>query len=139
MNNFLTSWRLRKFETIQKCIVPRVIGFSAEQLEESRALINNFLSERNWTERCQLALFILFIDFVSLVTQFKLFEKLTDHVQNRVLYWFFDSSVPLFRKGFWGLSALAKLGVYGQSSIYKDIGFQLRDVPQKSSNGGANG
>ena len=48
-------------------------------------------------------------------------------VQDALLSSLFGARVPLLRKGFWGLNALARLGVYGQTSLHAEIGYRLRE------------
>jgi hypothetical protein len=65
---------------------------------------------------------------VSIFTKGSKFRNLNEQAQEKVMNFFFDSPIGLFRKGFWGLNTLCKLGVYSQQSIYADIGYRLRPI-----------
>lgn len=127
---FLTGKRLRRFEALQRCLVPRSQKFTSEQQRASVALVNGILSEQPRLIHFKIALFFWFIDFVSICCGRHMFVNLNESAQLRVMDFFFNSRLAIFRKGFWGVSTLAKLGVYGQSSVYNEIGYKLRETPR---------
>ena len=125
---FLQGNLIDKFEAIQHCIAPRSLRFTPEQRRESIRLVNRLLAEKPPDVHKKLSLFIKVIDLLSILRGLRPFAKLSEKKQTKVLNFFFDSPVPLLRKGFWGLSTLAKLGTYGQNSLYKEIGYQKRPL-----------
>lgn len=127
---FLIGKRRERFEAVQHCLVPRSRTFIPEQKETSRQIINELLTPQSATVHFKLALLLLIIDLASLLRGFHTFTHLDEDEQNEVMNWFFDSPFSVFRKGFWGLNTLAKLGVYGQSSVYPEIGYTLRQTPR---------
>lgn len=127
---FLTGKRRERFEGFQYCLVPRSRKFTREQKECSHQLINELLTHQPAAVHFKLALFLLMIDFVSLLRGFHTFKNLREEQQHAVMNSFFDSPLSVLRKGFWGLNTLAKLGVYGQSSVYTEIGYTLRLTPR---------
>lgn len=111
----------KKFETLQHCLVPRSKNFSVEQQKLSLTLIDRFINEKPILIALKIIIFIYLIDLVSTFKFGKFFSYLTNEQKNKLLNSFFDSPIPLMRKGFWGINTLAKLGVYTQQSIYPDI------------------
>jgi hypothetical protein len=126
---FLRGNTLRRFEAVQHQLVPSTARFEPAQRAASLALVNELTSQMPAENRRKLAVFLLAIDVVSCAVGRRRFARLPAEKQQRVLQWFFDCPVPLLRKGFWGLNALAKLSAYGQSERYDQIGYRLRANP----------
>ena len=125
---FLRGKRIRCFEAIQQCLVPMSQEFSMIQKEESCRLVNDLLKTQPEKNRIRLALFLYLIDIVAIITGLRPFRLLSSCDQKKVLNFFFNCPVPLLRKGFWGLNTLAKLGVYGQTSVYPRICYYTKEV-----------
>lgn len=121
----------RRFVAIQKCAVPRSAEFSEEQAQESLRLVTRFLEDKPSGVRFKLVLFLIYIDALSLMRGAKVFPTLAAEEQRLILTGLFDSRVSLIRKGFWGLNTLARLGVYGQSSVYASLNYRLRPTPHE--------
>ena len=119
---------LVRFELLQETLVPRSIAFTQEERERSRALVNGLLSSQPVTIVAKIRLFMILIEVFSLITQTKAFDRLAQEDKKKVLQAFFESPVPLLRKGFWGLNTLARLGVYGQASLHQELGYHLRSL-----------
>lgn len=126
---FLAGMRQVRFEALQRRLAPRSAAFSDVQWQSSRTLINNLLSKQAMGNRKKLALFLVIIDVLAFFTGLRPFRNLPAAKQDRLLRRLFDSPVGLLRKGFWGLNTLAKLGVYGEPSLYEEIGYRLRENP----------
>lgn len=124
---FLTGIRGVRFEALQQRLVPRAAAFSAEERNASRMLVNTLVSRMPEANRKKLGVFLLLIDIVSLVMGWRPFRRLPPAKQDRVLAFLFDAPVGLLRKGFWGVNTLAKLGVYGQTTLYDEIGYRVRE------------
>lgn len=123
---FLSGNMTPRFEAIQNCLVPRSQNFTVQEKSRSQALINQVLQTQNTASLKKLALFIALIDLLSVIFYAKVFRRLNNIQQTALLNKFFDSPVPVFRKGFWGLNTLARLGVYGQKELHDEIGYRLR-------------
>jgi len=126
---YLTGKNKQRFEAIQGCLSPKSRQFTDEQKLTSLKTIDDILSTKEAKIRFQFFTFLRVIDCISLILGFHTFKKLSDQKQKRVMQFFFDSPIGLLRKGFWGLNTLAKMGVYGQESVYKEIGYELRETP----------
>ena len=124
---FLSGKMTQRFEAIQNCLVPRSKAFSPEEKIRSQGLINTVLMNQDEASRKKLALFITVIDVVSLLFYLRLFKRLKPDQQTKLMNKFFDSPIPIFRKGFWGLNTLARVGVYGQKELHDEIGYRLRE------------
>ena len=126
---FLTPPRLARFEALQRALVPRSARFSQQERDASSELVNQFLARQPEKTRRKLALFLVVIDVLSVLRGLRSFRGLPASGQERLLAWLFDSPVGLLRKGFWGLNTLARLGVYGQTAIYPEIAYRVRENP----------
>lgn len=114
--DFLKGRRAAFFVAIQGCLVPRSKQFTPEQKRESLKIVNDFLHDQGRGVHFKLKAFFFFINVLSCFWRLE-----------AVMTFLFDSPVSILRKGFWGLNTLAKLGVYGQPSIYPDIGYRLKE------------
>ncbi len=128
MKNFLSGKRLEKFLAIQNFLVPRSRGFSEEQKSESVRIINEFIETKPNIIAYKIVLFLVLIDVFSLLFHFKMFMSLSERNKNEMMDFFFNNKISLFRKGFWGINTLTKLGVYSQPSIYPDIGYEIGEL-----------
>jgi hypothetical protein len=124
--DFLEGRRVSFFQAVQGCLVPRAQEFTSQQQQESLKIINDFLHGQGHGVRFKLKLFFFFIDFLSCLWGLRPFRYLGAQKQKAVMTFLFDCPIPVLRKGFWGLNTLAKLGVYGQPSIYPDMGYKLK-------------
>ena len=129
-NLFLAGKRRQRFEAVQQCLVPRSKQFTPARKQRARELVNELLATKSPAVHLKLAALLVAIDLRSFYVGFKTFRNLREEQQRQVMNWFFDSSIALLRKGFWGVNTLAKLGVYGQPSIYAEIGYRLRETPR---------
>lgn len=127
---FLAGKTLARFSALQEAIVPRTRDFDAAQRLRSVELVNGMLADQPGVIRFKVALFLFIIDCVAVFVGLKTFRNLPSEKRERVLKFFFDSPLPLLRKGFWGVAALAKMGAYGQASVYRDIGYDLKETPK---------
>lgn len=128
MNPFLAGKREKKFRAIQNCLVPLSKDFTQEQQKISNDTINLLLSTKPAAIRFKISLFLTFIDLLSLILKMRPFSSLKDESKIEILTKFFDSPVPLMRKGFWGINTLAKIGVYTQPSTYSIIGYEPKKI-----------
>lgn len=124
---FLDGKMILRFEAIQNCLVPRSKTFSSQEKIRSQDLINTVLNDQDEASRIKLALFISLIDAISFIFHAKVFSRLNENNQTNILNKFFDSPISTFRKGFWGLNTLARLGVYGQKELHDEIGYRMRE------------
>ena len=117
---------LLRFELFQETLVPRSENFTPVEREASRELVNNLLSSQPPIILIKIKLFMVMIEVFALITQRNAFGQLTNENRNQVLDAFFGSPISLLRKGFWGLNTLARLGVYGQTTLHEELGYHLR-------------
>lgn len=127
--SFLHGRRARRFEALQGCLVPPARQFTDDQKKQSRQIINRVLQSQPASQQNKLKLFLILIELTSIMRTGKRFHALPYEKQERVLLIFFDAPIGILRKGFWGLNTLAKMGVYGQSSVYPEICYRIRKVP----------
>ena len=108
--------------------IPPADLLSATDQTNALILINNFLSSKDKAVLFKIALFLNIIDLVSFCFGLCCFRKLSPEKKIRVMNFFFDSPLPLLRKGFWGINTLAKMAVYGQPAIYQEIGYNIKSI-----------
>ncbi|HAZ11539.1 MAG: hypothetical protein A2X86_18620 [Bdellovibrionales bacterium GWA2_49_15] len=125
---FLSDKRLVQFEAIQATLVPALLRMKQDGRDRSRDLLNNFLKNKDRAILFKIGLFLVFIDVVSFFYGLSCFRKLSPSKKAAVMLFFFNSPLPLFRKGFWGINTLAKMGVYGQTEIYEEIGYKIKTL-----------
>jgi hypothetical protein len=127
--HFLCGKRLLQFTALQHALVPRSMRFTDQERQRSESLVNNLLSQQNKASQMKLIVFLNVIDLFSFICHGKTFRLLETDKQKQILTVFFNSPVSLFRKGFWGLNTLARLGVYGQKELHNEIGYNVRPYP----------
>lgn len=127
---FLSGIQRVRFEALQRRLVPRSAAFGEAEREASATLVNNLVAKQAEANRRKLGLFLVIIDVLSFFFGLRPFRGLPPARQDAVLRFLFDNPVSLLRKGFWGLNTLAKLGVYGQPTLYNDIHYRVRENPQ---------
>ncbi|MBI2521218.1 MAG: hypothetical protein HYV97_12395 [Bdellovibrio sp.] len=123
---FLKGKRLVQFEAIQAILLPRFAVMDSDGINRSRNLLNNFLASKALSVLLKIALFLHIIDGISFFYGLHCFRHLPPHKQKAVMSFLFNSPIPLLRKGFWGINTLAKMGVYGQTELYADIGYKVK-------------
>ncbi len=123
-----TSRNRPLIEAVIGALVPRYQRFSDNQKKEAVKLIDRILASKPKSVISKIKLFLILIEMVSVVRGGRCFKNLSPEKQKKVLNFFFDSPLPLLRKGFWGINTLAKLGVYGQPSVYDEIGYVKRPL-----------
>lgn len=116
----------RAFIAVQKCLVPRSVALTAEQQSKSLEILRNFLASRPAPVRAKVGMFLQLIDALSMVYGGKRFFRLDQEKQKRLMQSLFDSKLPILRKGFWAINTLARMTVYGQSSIYRDLDYRVK-------------
>lgn len=124
----------RSFLAVQRRLVPRSAAFSEAQQKESLRIVGDFLNSRPASVRFRLSAFFRIIDILSFLYGGRSFSGLRPEKQSRVLNALFDSSISVFRKGFWGVNTLARMGVYGQPSVYPDLSYRLKPLTHGSKN-----
>ncbi len=127
---FFSGKRLERFEALQARLVPRAASFTAEERQRSRELVNALVAKQPEKNKRKLGLFLVIIDVISFVFGFAPFRSLAPGKQDAVLNWLFNGPVGLLRKGFWGLNSISRLGVYGQTGLYEEIGYKVRENPE---------
>lgn len=119
-----------RFTAFQRCVIPLSKEFSVDQQRQSLQLVHNLIRTRPAGDRLRVIVFLFAVDVLSVLSGGRWFRSLSADRQNRILGRLFRSSVPLIRKGFWGLNTLAKLGAYGQPSVYERLGYRMKPGPQ---------
>ncbi len=127
---FLKGYRRDRFEALQAALVPLFKSFNEEQRQKSRELVNLVLADKSRIIHFKIALFLWVIDMFSILRGGHSFKNLAEDKKYQALDFFFASPVALLRKGFWGLNTLAKIGVYGQHSVYPRLNYQLKETPR---------
>ncbi|MGK5089810.1 hypothetical protein WDW86_19845 [Bdellovibrionota bacterium FG-2] len=94
----LETYFKMRFLSFQKFVIPRARRFTTAQQDESFRIVANFLQARPVSIRLKVIAFLVLTDFLT----FCFFGQ-----RQKVVKYLFDSSVPLLRKGFWGVNILA--------------------------------
>lgn len=123
---FLTSARWRRFEAIQRALVPRSSHLEPQVRLEGRRVVDAMIARQNPQMQRKLALFLVIIDLLAWLRFQNGFADIGSENQRKLMLWLFDNPLGLLRKGFWGLNTLAKMSVYGLPAVYNDIGYSVR-------------
>jgi len=126
---FLSGKRRIRFEALQRVLVPRAATFDTAARDAAADLVSGVVGRMPAVNQRKLGLFLAIIDVLSLFRGLRPFRRLPAAKQQALLAWLFECPVGLLRKGFWGLNTLAKLGVYGQTALYREIGYRPRPNP----------
>lgn len=123
MNIFFYGWKIETFQGIQNISVPRIKKYNAQQRKETIQEVESFLKEKSPLIKLKIALFLAIIEIVSMLRFHSRVHKLSDQNGVTLLNSFCNSPIPIMRKGFWGISTLAKLSVYSLDYVQKDLGY----------------
>ena len=104
-------------------IVPETTALDAAGLGRFFGIIDEALLGRPPEVRRQFATYLGLIRWAPVVRFGASLEKLGADRQDKVLRWFEDCPVGLFRKGFWGLKAMVFMGYYGQPETNELVGY----------------
>jgi len=118
-----------RFDAVQRALLPRAEKFTLAEREHSHLVIMGVLAGLPRTMQMKLRIFLIAIDALSLLMGLSSFGGLPPSKQNTILRLLFDCPLGVIRKGFWGLNALAKMGVYGQADIAAELGY-TRGTPR---------
>lgn len=118
-----------RFEALQHAIAPISAGFDESRRRTSLALVDRTLRNQPRAVRRQLAWLMTAIDLYCLCRHRRVFRKLPNAARQRVIEDLAHARPALLRQGMEGLATLAKLGAYGQPSLYPALGYRLRENP----------
>lgn len=118
-----------RFEAVQRTLVPLSDCFDDTQRRTSLVLVNRTLGTQPAAVRRQLALLLAGLDAYCVLRHRRTFRNLPRAKRQRVINGLATARLAPLRRGFEGLAALAKLGVYGQQGLHAQLGYRLRDNP----------
>lgn len=128
MNSYFTKWKIETFSGLQDIVVPRVKNYNKKQRSESIHEVEIFLRPKKGIIKFQISLFLIILEIVSIIRFFSRIHKLTEKNGIILLNSFCNSPIPIMRKGFWGISTLAKLSVYALDYVQKDLGYEQPSI-----------
>jgi len=110
-----------------RAVVETVVPMSSDLDElawpEVLTIVETVASERPPKMRRQLAAFIRVVEYAALPFHGRRFTRLSLADRTRWLLRLQDSSIPLVRRGLWGLRTLAFMGYYGRAQAASEIGY----------------
>lgn len=112
--------------TIARRLVPELDGLDAEGRRAFHEIVDHALAARPAPVRRQIAIFLGVVDRAPVLRWGQTFRTLDGERQDRVLRWFQDGPIGLFRSGLWGLKTLVFMGYYGQPPIGTSTGWAPR-------------
>ena len=104
-------------------LVPETAALTPAQRDQWRAIIADALGDRPEAMRRQFSAFLGIIERGPMLRFGAPFSALAPERQDRVLRWFQDCPVELFRKGFWGLKTLVLMGYYARPEAAAEVGW----------------
>ncbi|HYW04121.1 MAG TPA: hypothetical protein VFA86_09280 [Gammaproteobacteria bacterium] len=126
---FLSGRRRRRFEALQRAMVPRSGRFSAAERELSVLLVDGVLAAQPARTRRQLGVFLLAVDLYAVMRTGRPLARLGAGAVRDLLGGLSTSGSARIRRGVDGTGTMAKLGVYGQPELASELGYRLRENP----------
>ena len=120
---------------IARRLVPELDGLDAEGRRAFHEIVDRAMAARPASVRRQIAVFLGVVDRAPVLRWGRTFRALDGERQDRVLRWFQDGPVGLFRIGFWGLRTLVFMGFYGQRAVWTELGYAPRLPPRDGAGG----
>jgi hypothetical protein len=118
----------RRFVVVMESITPLSRTFTADQRAASLFILRNFLGSKKLAIRAGARAFVALLALAAWIRHGRRLRALSDARREALLRSFMDSPIPILRKGFWGISTLAKLACYGQPSTYATLGYRPRAI-----------
>lgn len=115
------------FFALQAGVVPRARDLSPDEKRESLRIVGVVFERKSPRTRLAFGAFVCFVELVSLARFGHRPARLFPREMESLLFWFFDHRWALLRKGFLGLSMVAKASVFGQKRVHESIRFRLKD------------
>jgi hypothetical protein len=112
------------FRAVVQTVAPRATAFEEEEWAWAESLVEDALAQRPKRVRRQVVRFLRLLDLVTIPWYGWTFTGLSDGQRLRVLRTLERSSIPLIRRGVWGVRTLGFLAVYGQEDIQARIGYR---------------
>lgn len=126
---FLTGRRRRRFEALQRAMVPRSAHFSPAERELSALLVDGVLAAQPSRTRRRLGVFLLAVDLYAMTRTGHSLAQLGADTVRGLLGRLSASGSARIRSGVDGTATMAKLGVYGQPGLAPELGYRLRENP----------
>ena len=105
-------------------IVPESARLDEAQKRRFLEIVGEALASRPPALRRQILLFFSVLRWAPALVYFAPFERLSPQNQDRVLRWFQEGPIGLFRKGFWGTKTLIFMGYYGRLESWEEISYR---------------
>ena len=131
-NSPIYCWSLTQqtFLAVQRGVVPRARDFNPSDRRESLRIVSTVLSGKARRVRFGLSLLLLAIECCSILRFQRLCQNLNSTEVDQLLRSFFNSDFSLVRRGFMGLSMIAKASVFGLPTVHRMIHFHLRNFKE---------
>jgi hypothetical protein len=111
-------------EDVAGDVVPAMGAADREVRRDFREIIDKALAARPAGVRRQFGTFLAVLRLAPVVRFGASYPRLDPERRRRVLAWFQDCPVSLFRKGFWGVKALVFMGFYAQLATAPQIHYE---------------
>lgn len=121
---------------VARRLVPEFAAGDDERRRAFEEIVDHALAARPAAVRRQIGLFLAIVDRAPALRWGRTFRSLDGNRQDRVLRWFQDGPVGLFRTGFWGLRTLVFMGFYGQPAVWPELGYAPRVTGREDGGGG---
>lgn len=110
--------------TIAESVIPETTALDPEGWAALERIVANTVAARPPRVRRQLAVFLAAIEWLPVLRYGRPFSRLDVTRRHTFLTSLQDSSLLLFRRGFWGLRTLILMGYYTQSRTIAAIGYR---------------
>jgi hypothetical protein len=110
------QWRF--FLVVAARVAPPCERLDAAGQARFDTIVGKALADRPRALRRQLGLFLTLLRWVPALRFGVPFDRLGPVRQDAVLRWLLDAPILKLRSGFWGVRALAFMGLYGQPEVW---------------------
>ncbi len=121
---------------VARRLVPELAEVDQECRSAFEEIVDHALAARPAAVRRQIGVFLAVVDRTPALRWGRTFRALDGDRQDRVLRWFQDGPIGLFRTGFWGLRTLVFMGFYGQRAVWPRLGYAPRVPPREDRGSG---
>ncbi len=111
------------FRAIAETVVPESARLDSAGWKQLETIIGDLLLSKPASMRKQILVFIRLLNWLTVFRYGRRFTKLPPGKRTRFLSAVENSSLTLFRLGFWGLRSLVFMGYYGRPEAATEIGY----------------
>jgi len=112
------------FWAVSQRVVPQLAEAEVHDKQNFHNIIDQAMGQRPPEVVGQLGKFLGLLNLAPILRYGRAFKSLPPNKQDKVLGWFQDAPISLFRRGTWGVKTFIFMGFYSQTSTATHISYQ---------------